>query len=237
MLSVGNPKYPEADGLASRSAAAQTLSQYLALGGQLSPLPSTVAECKKVADSFQPIAGAQTEVLEDSRATEAAVRAGIAGRRFVHLAAHGLVDQQNENLFGAIALTQPPAGPTSTDDDGFLSLYEIHALPIQECELAILSACQTNVGPDRPLEAGSTLARAFLAAGARRVVSSHWNVDDESTSELIGGFAAELARGLEPGSSPNYATALHAARKKVRERRDWSSPYFWAPFVLVGPAK
>jgi CHAT domain-containing protein len=156
----------------------------------------------------------------------------------VHLAAHGLVDQQYQNLFGALALTPPENFQTATtENDGFLSLFEIYGLPLKNCELVVLSACQTNVGPDRPLEAGSTMARAFLAAGARRVVCSHWDVDDESTAELIGAFAASIGQSLRARQEPNYAIALADARKYVRNQPKWSSPYHWAPFVLIGPAK
>jgi CHAT domain-containing protein len=166
------------------------------------------------------------------------VRQRLGGRKFVHLAAHGLVDQQYQNLFGAIALTAPVGSQNSTtDDDGFLSLFEIHRLPLKDCELAVLSACRTNVCPQRPLEAGSTMARAFLAAGARRVVCSHWDVDDQSTAELIGAFTAAIGESLRAGREPNYAVALSDARKFVRNQSKWSSPYHWAPFVMMGPAK
>jgi CHAT domain-containing protein len=193
-------------------------------------------------------------MLLADQASEQNVRAHIAGCRFIHIAAHGLVDQQHDNLFGAIALTPPVAGSNSSDNDGFLSLHEIHELPLSGCQLAVLSACSTNVGPDRPLEAGSTLAQAFLAAGARRAVCSHWNVDDASTAELIGGFFQRIAKATDQsGTSPqdppkengtstaddpsvlSYAKALHDARVKVRSQPQWASPYYWAPFVLIGP--
>src|SRR5262249_43178260 len=151
----------------------------------------TLAECRKVAAALQAAGVKQTTLLEDLDASEQNVRANLGGRKFLHLAAHGLVDQQYQNLFGAIALTAPADFQhATTANDGFLSLFEIHALPLSQCELAVLSACQTNVGPRQPLEAGSTMARAFLAAGARRVVSSQWDVDDQSTAELVSAFAA-----------------------------------------------
>ena len=59
----------------------------------------------------------------------------------------------------------------------------------------MLSACETNVGPQLPLEAGVTLASGFLAAGARRVVASHWSGDDRSTAELM---VAGTRQGLAP---------------------------------------
>jgi CHAT domain-containing protein len=238
LLTVGNPRYPEIDPAISRSSSDVALADYIAAGGTLSPLPGTSSECRKVAASLRSAGLKDVITLEDLNASERNVRTHLAGRQFVHLAAHGLVDQQYQNLFGALALTQPDNFQNvTTENDGFLSLFEIHNLPLDSCELVVLSACQTNIGPDRPLEAGSTMARAFLAAGARRVVCSQWDVDDESTSELIGSFAAALGESLRAGQTPNYAVALAEAKKYVRAQSKWSSPYFWAPFVLMGPAK
>jgi CHAT domain-containing protein/tetratricopeptide (TPR) repeat protein len=263
-LTVGNPKYAEAPAakspvqpvalaaatsiapnpeyVAQKSLASVSRAAYLGLGGQLPPLPATAKECDRISKAFQ---GSKVTVLEAEQATERNVRSAIGGCRFIHLAAHGLVDQQHDNLFGAIALSTPTQPVDSSDDDGFLSLHEIHELPLSNCQLAVLSACQTNVGPDRPMEAGSTIAQAFLAAGARRAVCSHWNVDDASTAELIGGFFERIAAGVKQSTATNnsnqqpgvisYAAALHEAQLKVRSQPQWNSPYFWAPFVLIGP--
>ncbi|MEX0587133.1 MAG: CHAT domain-containing protein, partial [Pirellulales bacterium] len=240
VLTVGNPDYarqqsapPPAGTHKPRSLVSLSRESLLSLSGDLPMLPGTAAECRRVSQAFGPD---RTTMLQGEHATEAGVRQHLGGRRYIHLAAHGFVDAENENLFGAIALT-PPANGNHLEDDGFLALHEIHTLSLRGCELAVLSACRTNVGPDRPLEAGSTLARAFLSAGVRRVVSSHWSVDDASTAELIGLFCEEIAKSLDAGRPPNYATALHYARQRVRAQSDWSEPYYWAPFVLIGPAR
>ena len=151
--------------------------------GLLTPLPGTLAECHAVEEAIATGSpGADVVLLTGAAATEGNVRAKIGDRRFVHLAAHGLVDQRYGNLFGAIALTRAAVDHVSSADDGFLSLYEIHNLSLPDCELVVLSSCETNVGADRPLEAGSTLARAFLAAGVRDVVCSQWSVDDAASA-------------------------------------------------------
>jgi CHAT domain-containing protein/tetratricopeptide (TPR) repeat protein len=240
VLTVGNPAYPQAATSAQaneakaardeRSLAAVSRAAYIGLGGRLPPLPATAKECQRVAKAF---ASAKVIDLEAEKATEQNVRKAIAGCRFIHLAAHGLVDQQHDNLFGAIALTPPAQAINSSDNDGFLSLHEIHSLPLSACQLAVLSACQTNVGPDRPMEAGSTIAQAFLAAGARRAICSHWNVDDASTAELIGGFFERVAAA----TAIDYSKSLHDARVAIRSQSQWTSPYYWAPFILIGPPR
>jgi CHAT domain-containing protein len=72
-----------------------------------------------------------------------------------------------------------------------------------------------------------------LAAGARRVVASHWSVDDRSTAELMAAFFERLAAARRDGPVP-FARALQQARQQVRSRPEWDSPFHWAPFVLIG---
>src|SRR5262249_59282303 len=105
--------------------------------------------------------------LLKGEATEAAVRYNVGGRRIIHLACHGLTDQKYGNFFGALALTPGPRAASDPADDGFLTLPEIYELDLKSCELAILSACQTNYGPQQKGEGVWALSRRFLLACAR----------------------------------------------------------------------
>jgi CHAT domain-containing protein len=235
ILSVGNPDYRQAaEDLPQTSLTTVTRSAFVSLGGSLQPLPGTEAECRRLVNAF---GKDQVAVLTGSQATEQNVRMKVATCSLLHLAAHGFAEEKHENLFGAIALTPPRGFAVLPENDGFLSVHEIASLPLTRCELVVLSGCQTNVGPESPLESGSTLARAFLVAGARRVISSLWRVDDASTAELIGTFFDQLAEIERARRRVNYAQALQAARKRVRADPQWSSPYYWAPFILTGPAE
>ncbi len=198
--------------------------------GPLPELKGAQRECERLESAFQQ-RGLEVLRLLGNDATETRFTAAVRGQGIIHLAAHGLVDEQYGNLFGRIALTHSPADA----DDGFLMYNEILNLPLSGCELAVLSACQTNVGPNRPLEAGSTLAQAFLAAGARRVVASQWSVSDNSTTELVATFLESVADSLRDSRLPSFAASLHQAKLHVRRDPRWSAPYFWAPFVLLGP--
>ena len=87
---------------------------------------------------------------------------------------------------------------------------------------------------------GNSLARAFLAAGAKRVVASFWKVDDEAAFKLMKTFSKEVARQMTANNQEvDYAGALHTAMAELRNNKDTSkdtsSPYYWAPFALIGP--
>jgi len=234
LLTVADPAYPvdtigAMTGVGNYARSTESTDSAL-LSSRMPRLPFTATESQAVRRFF---ASKDVEVLENKGATEKRVTTAISGKTIVHIAAHGFADERFGNLFGALALT-PPARVVSADDDGFLSLNEINDLPLKDCELAVLSACVTNVGPQRPLEAGVTLANGFLAAGARRVIASHWSVDDRSTSLLFEDFFARLS--TTRGTPREYAKALHEARLKLRNDPMYAAPFYWAPFVLTGSA-
>ena len=145
-----------------------------------------------------------------------------------------LVDQRHGNLFGALALT-PGASEIDPADDGFLTLAELYELRLPGCELAILSACDTNYGPQQKGEGVLALSRGFLVAGARRVAASNWLVDDRAAASLISVFCSELARGESDSQGLDYAAALLKAKRWVSQQEPWRSPFFWGGFVLIGP--
>ncbi len=238
VLAIGDPAYGEAgatDPVPKTTLAALTSrSQYSSVGGRLSRLPYSGAEVRSVVKDFSE-AGINTASLTGTTATERGVRYWSSGRRVLHLACHGLADQKYGNFFGALALTPGPKGSENPADDGFLTLPEIYELNLKGCELAILSACQTNYGPQQKGEGIWALSRGFLVAGSRRVVASNWLVDDEAAAGLVHYFCAGLARAEKDGKPVDHAMALQAAKRWVRQQDKWKSPYYWASMVLIGP--
>ncbi len=208
------------------------LPQLLEMARGLPLLPGTAEESRAIRSHF---AAEGVTALSRDRATRPAVAAALPGKRFIHLAAHCFADDRFGNLFGGLILTPVPPSLAGPGDDGFLSLPEICTLPLNDCELAILSACVTNVGPQQPLEAGVTLANGFLAAGARRIIASQWDVDDRATAVLMDAFVAAVAPAAQHGQRLACAQALRQARLRVRANPGWTAPFYWAPFVLLGP--
>lgn len=237
ILSVGDVLYgPPADTTGSRGGALSSLAsgaRYSSLRGGLKPLPFTGRESAWVIESFKSL-GIPTGALRKDQAREASVRAYGSKYEILHLACHGLVDQGYGNLFGALALTPGPKGAADPSDDGYLTLQEIYSLNLHGARLAILSACDTNFGPQQRGEGVWSLSRGFLVAGAQRVVASNWLVDDEAAATLIGVFCRDVAKEQKAGAT-DYAQALQNAKRYVRKQDKWANPYYWGTFVLVGP--
>ena len=234
LLSVADPNYgvPSTDaGLSIVELKAR--SRYGALHGDLKALPFTGWECSWVTEAFRK-AGFDTGALQKANAREASVRMYAPGRTYLHFACHGLVDQSYGNLFGALALTPGPRGSADPADDGFLTLAEIYELNLRGTELSILSACDTNYGPNQKGEGVWSLSRGFLVAGSKRVIASNWLVDDEAGASLVSVFCGAITKEKQ-GEPLDYAASLQAAKRWVRNQDKWKSPYYWGTFVLVGP--
>ena len=112
--------------------------------------------------------------------------------------------------------------------DGFLRVNDIYNLKLP-AELVVLSACQTGLGQEVRGEGLMGLTRAFLYAGAARVVVSLWSVNDRATADLMAGL---YRRMLRDGHRPS--AALREAQLEMRKQKRWQSPYYWAAFVQMG---
>ena len=161
----------------------------------------------------------------------------IASRRYdiAHIATHG--------SFGALA-----DQTFIVAQDGLISFDRLGQIlrsndPTRETDLdlVILSACQTAEGSDRAVLG---MAGMGLRAGVRSTIGSLWNVSDFSTSLIMQAFYRHRLEGL------GKAAALAAAQRDALNgdldsqtvtgtaepgtAKDFSSPYYWSPFVLVG---
>ncbi|MFC4295342.1 CHAT domain-containing protein [Novosphingobium tardum] len=179
-----------------------------------------------------------SEVITDAGFTDSALLANptLDEYRVLHFATHGLVTAPRPDC------PARPALVTSFGDsgsDGLLSFREIFDLKL-DADVVILSACDTagmaTVSASR--EAGVTtggnyaldgLVRAFVGAGARSVVASHWPVPDDfdATKRLIGGM-------LDAAPGEPLAQALADAQEKLMDDPDTSHPFYWAAFIILG---
>jgi CHAT domain-containing protein/tetratricopeptide (TPR) repeat protein len=190
----------------------------------LVPLPHTGAEIDAIGALFAP---ERRTLLRGAAARERTlVEPGYLQRyRILHFATHGLVDARRpERSSLALAFPQDPS------EDGALQASEIYQLRL-DADVVVLSACETGLGQNVRGEGVLGLPRAFLFAGASSVVVSLWSVADRSTSEFMQAFYRDLVqRRLPP------AAALAEARRALRRDARFAHPFYWAPFVVIGPA-
>ena len=164
-------------------------------------------------------------MLLGNEATETALKKSV-NHRIIHLAVHAIANNTSPDRAALILLSDPQHG-----EDGSLYPSEIVQLPL-DADLVVLSACDTAVGPVEGEEGISTLARAFLLAGARTVVSTLWTIDDDSTLYLMKVFYAELAR--KKSAPEALRVAKRSMLRKFGPRK--AVPYYWAGLTVEGLA-
>ncbi|TRD12230.1 CHAT domain-containing protein [Erythrobacter insulae] len=158
--------------------------------------------------------------------------------RVLHFATHGLVTPPNPNCPAKPALLTSFG---SGDSDGLLSFEEIFDLNLN-ADIVILSACDT--AGEASIEAtraagiasgGGTaldgLVRAFIGAGGRAVLASHWPApDDYDATERL------MAEMFRRGKTENIGDALRQSQTILMNEADTSHPYYWAGFAVIGDA-
>jgi CHAT domain-containing protein len=160
-----------------------------------------------------------TQPLLGSAATRSAFVAQAAQAGIIHVAAHGQLNPAAP-LLSRIVLAPDGA------NDGSLTVADVYGLDLQQADLVVLSACQTQVGAFSAGDDIVGLTRAFIYAGAPSVVSSLWSVDDQATGMLMTAFYTHLKQGK------SKAEACRAAQADTRAK--YPHPYYWAAFVLTG---
>jgi len=158
--------------------------------------------------------------------------------RILHFATHGLVTPPDPTC------ATNPALVTSFgqgESDGLLSFDEIFELNL-DADIVILSACDTageasievtraagvSTGGGTALDG---LVRAFIGAGGRAVMASHWPAPDDydATERLM----SEMFRS---GSEASIGTALRNSQQTLMDSADTSHPYYWGGFAVIGDA-
>jgi CHAT domain-containing protein/Tfp pilus assembly protein PilF len=193
----------------------------------LPPLPETARELEELARYRRASA---EDLFLGNRATETIVKgADLARYRLVAFATHGLLAGDVRGLVEPALVLTPPA-KASTADDGLLTASEIARLKL-DADWVVLSACNTASGDRSGTEGLSGIAKAFIYAGSRALLVSHWKVVSESALKSTTGIFA----AMDADASANKAEALQRSQiAAIKDGTGRSHPLYWAPFVLVG---
>jgi len=222
-------------------------------GTRLSPLPGTRTEVDSIT-SLLMRRGWEVTSLTGQLATEDAV-VSVSGPRVLHLATHGFfAGREQEGNPEAGSTGNRSFRYTNVENmsksclffsgaqntlyfaydyapghaDGILTAYEISDMDLKGTELVVLSACETGLGDVLKTEGVTGLRRAFRLAGARRIMLSLWDVDDQATQLIMREFYANWLSGMDMDQS------LTEAKRTLRDQTPYSHPRYWAAFILTG---
>ena len=152
-------------------------------------------------------------ILMGPEATVDQLRKAAAESRFVHIATHGEFRTDNP-MFSSIRLA-----------DSFLSVYDFYDFRLR-AELVTLSGCGTGLSVVTSGDELLGLVRGLLYSGARAVLLTLWDVNDQSTAEFMKSFYTKMA------ATNDKSDALRQAVQELRQ--SYPDVYHWAPFVLIG---
>ena len=183
-------------------------SEEITRGSTFSPLPGTLEEVSALVNLFP----GSTQLIE-KQLTSAELRKVGTESGALHVATHGVFDPEYPLFSGLVT------------SDGMVTVADILGWE-RTPDLVVLSACETALGDLGEGDDIVGLSRAFQAGGTRCLVATLWPVSDESTSLWMTSFYNALK------NKQTTAEASAGATLALRER--YPSPYYWAPFVVIG---
>ncbi len=204
-------------------------AQSRGVGGALDPgrlrrLKDTEVEARAILKFVLPADGFEALGFDANR--DLVMSQLLSQYQMVHFATHHVATDHPD--FSGLVLSRYDRNGSLRE--GLLRASEIYQLKFP-AELVVLSACGSGLGAQVRGEGPMGMTRAFLHAGARRVVVSLWDVRDDLTTELMARFYHQMLKvGLPPAEALREAqlSMIHDASPQFRR------PSSWAAFVLQG---
>lgn len=194
------------------------------INSKIEPLASSEQELRNIFSMFTKSGVRAKACLWGCASKNSFANDSISNYKYIHLATHGFVNSEKPELSG-IQFSQ------SKTDDGMMYSGDVYNLSLK-CDLLALSACETGLGKIMKGEGIVGLTRAFLYSGASNLLVSLWKVSDNSTSQMMVEFYRQLL--LKENGELNYAAILQKSKQLLILDKNYSRPYYWAPFILIG---
>ena len=217
---------PSLNYLASNAPAAthQGMGRMLVIGDPepaLAQFPKLEFASQEISSIKSAMASAQPAVIQGAAATPASYAASNPGEfSFIHFSAHAEAAAKTASaLDSAVILSGPP-------DRCRLAARDVVSIPLK-AGLVTVSACRSAGGKTYGGEGLVGFAWAFMKAGAGNVIAGLWDVNDQSTVQLMSRLYSEMAAGAAP------ADALRTAKLAlIRGGGSYAKPFYWAPFQV-----
>ena len=167
----------------------------------------------------------QTTLLRGASATLPSVVSGLSEASLFYAATHAV----RHRTIPYLTMLVLSAGDSLAGNPPYLDFGTIRGIALQQCELAVLSACATGAPFVGDKVSVPGLGAAFLDAGAGAVVQTLWDVQDRDAARVMTDFIREM------GSDVNSAGAAlnHAKRSAMRGSSGARHPFYWAAFVYT----
>lgn len=178
----------------------------------------------------------KTTLYDGKKATEKLFRElSNKNPMILHISSHGEYDGDEKSIEtdamenSLLALSGANAGSADILNDGIITAADIAQMSLRQCDMAVLSACNTGIG-GKGSDGIFGLQRGFKNAGVHSLLMSLKPVYDKSTAKLMIAFY----RGLAQGKSKRQS--LLDAQNAIKAM-GYKEGKYWAPFILLDGIK
>ena len=178
----------------------------------------------------------KTNIYDGRKATEKQFRKlSDKNPMILHISSHGEYDGDDKIAEtdamdnSLLALSGANVGSDDILNDGIITAADVAQMNLRQCDLAVLSACNTGIG-GKGTDGIFGLQRGFKNAGVHSLLMSLKPVYDESTSKLMIAFYQGLAKGKSKRQS------LLDAQNEIKSM-EYKEGKYWAPFILLDGLK
>ncbi|ACB53817.1 hypothetical protein cce_4469 [Crocosphaera subtropica ATCC 51142] len=180
-------------------------------------LSGTEKEAKHLEDNFP-----GSEAYLGTDATLQTFKDNASRFPILHLGTHGCFDPDGCPNLGMEANTILFANNEQ------YNIADAALLGLKNTEILVLSACQTAKEANANGRELSGLAFVLERAGAKTVMASLWNAEDDTSANIMTNFYTNMKQGMSKNE------AMQLAKLNYLETGEYDHPYFWSPFILIG---
>ncbi|MCB0454586.1 MAG: CHAT domain-containing protein [Aequorivita sp.] len=147
--------------------------------------------------------------------------------KIIHIGTHAESNNISPDL-SRLIFAKKTNGEENYDENSLYS-YEIYNIDLSS-NLAILTACETGKPTYQAGEGMISLAHAFNYAGSESILTSLWEIDEESSAKIVKLFYDNLSVGMPKDEALRKAKLSYIAKAEGRT----VAPQYWAGLVLIG---
>ena len=199
---------------------------------QFGDLTGTRKEMDEISKALKSSGIKNVQTFADTKASEEAFLALSDSKlNLLHIATHGAylakgkVTDAESMSQSILAFAGANLGNEGTKTDGYVTAADVAKMNLRNCNLAVLSACETALGKMGD-DGVFGLQRGFKNAGVHTLLMSLRQVDDKATTELM----TQFYKALMAGNTPNES--LRKAQQHLRQH-GYDDPQYWASFIVL----